>query len=89
VAADERTPGEIAIAGGRNSIQAVFSGRAINAKDTLGNTALHYAARMGRPEAVQLLLDLGADKDTRNISAERPADIAMRWNNHENARVLN
>ena len=89
VAVDEKTPVEIAIAGGRESIRAVFSGRAINAKDSLGNTALHYAARMGKPETINILLDLGADKNTRNISAESPADIARRWNKHDNVRVLN
>ena len=89
VAVDDRTPGEIAIARGRDSILAVFSGRAINARDSLGNTALHYAARMGRPDVVSLLLELGADKRTKNISAESPADVAMRWNNRENALLLN
>jgi len=89
VAVDDKTPGEIAIARGRDSIRAVFSGRAINARDPLGNTALHYAARMGQPETINILLDLGADKNMRNISAESPADVAMRWNNRENARALN
>ena len=88
-ATDEKTPGEIAIARGSEPIRALFSGRAINAADALGNTALHYAARMGKPDAIALLLELGADKAARNISAERPADIAVRWNNRENAVLLN
>jgi len=88
-AVDEVTPGEIAIASGRVAIESVFSGRAINARDPSGNTVLHHAARMGRPEAVSLLLGLGADANVRNISHERPADIALRWNNSENAALLN
>ena len=88
-ATDEKTPGEIAIARGSEPIRAVFSGGAIKAADALGNTALHYAARMGKPDTIALLLELGADKTTRNISAERPADIALRWNNRENAVLLN
>ena len=88
-AVDEITPSEIAIASGRLAIESVFSGRAIHARDSSGNTVLHYAARMGRPEAISLLLGLGADVSARNISEESPADIAMRWNNHENAALLN
>jgi len=89
VAVDERTSGEIAISRGSQAIRAVFSGRAINASDSSGNTVLHYAARMGRPESISLLLELGANKDARNISAERPVDIALRWNHRENAALLN
>ena len=67
----------------------MFSGKAINAKDVSGNTILHYAARMGKPESITLLLELGAAKNAQNISSESPADIAMRWNNNENAALLN
>jgi len=88
-AVDEITSGEIAIASGRIAIESIFSGRAINARDSSGNTVLHYAARMGRPETITLLLGLGADVSVRNISEETPADIALRWNNRENAALLN
>jgi len=88
-AVDGKTSGEIIIARGSEAIRTVFSGRAINAKDVSGNTILHYAARMGKPETITLLLELGAAKNVQNISAESPADIAMRWNNNENAALLN
>jgi ankyrin repeat protein len=88
-AVDGKTSGEIIIARGSDAIRTVFSSRAINAKDVSGNTILHYAARMGKPETITLLLELGAVKNAQNISAERPADIAMRWNNNENAALLN
>ena len=88
-AVDEITPGEIAIANGRLGIESIFSGMAIDARDSSGNTVLHHAARMGRPDAIRLLLGLGADVSVRNISMESPADIALRWNNHENAALLN
>ncbi|MCL2192041.1 MAG: ankyrin repeat domain-containing protein [Treponema sp.] len=88
-AVDEITSGEIAIATGRVAIESIFSGRAINARDPSGNTVLHHAARMGRPETISLLLGLGADVSVRNISEESPADIALRWNNHANAALLN
>jgi ankyrin repeat protein len=88
-AVDNKTSGEVAIVRGGDAIRAVFSGRAINAKDGSGNTILHYAARMGKPESISLLLELGAAKSVRNISAESPADVALRWNNRENAALLN
>jgi ankyrin repeat protein len=88
-AVDGKTPGEIVIGRGGDAIRSVFSGRAINAKDGSGNTILHYAARMGKPETITLLLELGAAKNARNIAAESPADIALRWNNRENAALLN
>jgi ankyrin repeat protein len=88
-AVDGKTSGEIIIARGSDAIRTVFSGRAINAKDVSGNTILHYAARMGKPETITLLLELGASKQAQNISSESPADIAMRWNNSENAELLN
>jgi ankyrin repeat protein len=88
-AVDHKTAGEIAIARGSDAIRSVFSGKAISAKDGSGNTVLHYAARMGKPESITLLLELGAAKSALNISAESPADIALRWNNRENASLLN
>jgi ankyrin repeat protein len=87
-AVDGKTPAEVAIAKDSNSIRAIFSGRAINARDASGNTILHYAARLGKPDAISLLLELGATKNIKNIAAESPADIARRWN-PENAALLN
>ncbi|MCL2139584.1 MAG: ankyrin repeat domain-containing protein [Treponema sp.] len=88
-ASDEKTSCEIAIVLGSDAIKAVFSGRAINARDQYGNTALHYAARMGKPQTITLLLELGADRSAKNISTESPADIAKRWNKNDNAALLN
>ena len=88
-AVDEVTAGEIAIASGREAIEAIFSGDAIYARDSSGNTVLHHAARMGRPETITILLGLRADRNARNISGESPADIARRWNNLEKAAMLN
>ncbi|MCL2128166.1 MAG: ankyrin repeat domain-containing protein, partial [Treponema sp.] len=89
VAVDNKTPAEIAIATGNDAIRSIFSGKAIDAKDPSGNTVLHYAARMGKPDEISLLLELGASKSVRNISSESPADVAIRWNNGANAALLN
>ena len=88
-AADGKTPAEIALAAGENGLNALFSGKAINARDSSGNTILHYAAaRRGNTTSIALLMTLGAHKDIRNIAAESPYDIAVRWNIPDNASLL-
>jgi ankyrin repeat protein len=89
VAVDGKTPAEIALDKGGSGIRALFSGRAVNARDPSGNTVLHYAARQGTPESIGLLLELGANKNLKNIAAESPADIARRWNHTANIALLN
>jgi ankyrin repeat protein len=89
VAGDGKTPAEIAIAKGREAVNAVFGGRAIAAQDPTGNTILHYAAQMGSPDLVALLIDLGASKTARNISSESPGDVALKWRRPDIAAMLN
>ncbi|KAJ5784770.1 uncharacterized protein N7503_009982 [Penicillium pulvis] len=62
VAARARQPGIIGLVLSRlaNLEDAAFKGF-INQKSAEGNTALHYACCVGRPESVDLLLDAGAD----------------------------
>jgi ankyrin repeat protein len=79
LAEDGKTPAELALVNGQAGIMALFSGRAINARDPSGNTILHYAARISNVETLSHLIDLGADKSIRNIADESPADIARRW----------
>jgi ankyrin repeat protein len=88
-AGDGRTPAETALAFGPDGVYALFSGKAINARDASGNTVLHYAARRGDSRTVSLLLELGANKNVKNIAAESPADIARRWNNPATLTLLN
>jgi ankyrin repeat protein len=88
-AGDGKTPADIALNRGFEGVQAVFAGKGIHAKDSSGNTILHYAARKGNPEIISLLLELGANKSVKNIAAESPADIARRWNQTGNAALLN
>jgi ankyrin repeat protein len=87
-AGDGKTPGLIALSKGGNAVRAIFAGRAIVAKDKTGNTILHYAAQYGKRELIALLLELGANKNIRNIAAESPADIARRWNHSEIIAML-
>lgn len=48
----------------------------VNAVDTLGNSALHYAAFMRRDSIVQLLVDQGARLEVANLYGETPLFLA-------------
>ncbi|MCL2764345.1 MAG: ankyrin repeat domain-containing protein [Treponema sp.] len=87
-AIDNKTPAEIAFSKGEECIRAIFSGRAINARDSSGNTILHIAARHSNPLIISLLIELGANRTIRNIASEIPFDIAVRWNRNDNAELL-
>jgi ankyrin repeat protein len=87
-AVDNRSPADISFTRGEECLRALFSGRAINSKDSSENTILHLAARLGTPQTIRLLLELGANKTIRNTSSELPVDIAVRWSKSENAEVL-
>jgi ankyrin repeat protein len=88
-ARDGKTPAEAALSKGAEAVRQLFSGPAINARDSSGNTILHYAAKHGDPSLVSLLISLGANKAVKNISSESPADIALRWRNNAAAALLN
>jgi ankyrin repeat protein len=88
VAGDGKTPAGIALAGGPPALRALFSGKAIGSHDAAGNTILHYAAQTGSGELINLLIEMGADKRSRNIASESPADIALRWNRADIAALL-
>ncbi|MCL2601900.1 MAG: ankyrin repeat domain-containing protein, partial [Treponema sp.] len=85
---DGKSAAEVGLTLGDPAIRALFSGRAIFLKDSSGNTILHYAARHGDAAIVSQLLLMGALKDAQNIAAERPVDIARRWNHHRAVSVL-
>ncbi|GAB1481655.1 ankyrin repeat domain-containing protein [Treponema sp.] len=85
---DGESAASLALQGGKEAIKALFDGSAIKNKDTVGNTILHIAAFRSKPEMVQLLLDLGAIKNAKNLALETPADIARRWNKGENEKLL-
>jgi len=87
-AADGKSPAEISFSKGDECLRALFSGKAIDAKDNLENTVLHFAARYGNPRSISLLLSFGANKSVRNISSEIPYETALRWNRRDNAELL-
>ena len=87
-AVDGKTPASTALDRGEKEVRSLFSGNAVTSKDSTGNTVLHYAAQTGRTDLIAVLLELGANKNTRNIAAESPADIARRWNHEGAANML-
>jgi ankyrin repeat protein len=87
-AVDGKTPAQVALARGKDAVLALFSGNTIASQDGAGNTILHYAAQTGKPEIISMLLELGANKNIKNIASESPADIAMRWNHIQAAIML-
>jgi ankyrin repeat protein len=88
-ARDGKSPAELALAEGGDGVRALFSGKAINARDASGNTVLHYAAQGGNTQAIMQLMELGANKEIKNIASESPADIAQRWRHPDAAALLN
>jgi len=87
-AVDNKSPAEIAFTKGEECIRALFSGRAINVRDSSGNTILHLAARYGTPDLVSVLLEMGANRAIRNVASESPNDIALRFNRSDNSALL-
>lgn len=86
--ADIRSPADLAISRGEEYLRAMFSGRAIDARDSSYGTILHLAARTGSPRVIEVLLELGANRNIRNVSGETPLDIAQRWNRTNIAELL-
>jgi ankyrin repeat protein len=88
-ARDGKNAAELSLNTGADMVRALFSSEAINSSDSSGNTVLHYAARLGDSSMISLLLSMGAHREIRNIAAESPAEIAMRWGHRDAARLLN
>ena len=53
-----------------------LGGTDVNAVDTLGQTALHYAAYNRRDQMVQFLIDHGAQLEVKNVYGETPLWLA-------------
>jgi ankyrin repeat protein len=52
-------------------------GVAVNERDLMGNTPLHWAVRY--PGMVQFLIENGADINARNVLGETPLHMAVRY----------
>jgi ankyrin repeat protein len=88
VAGDGKTPADVAIADGVEAVKAMFSGAAINKRDSSLNTVLHYAAKSGSADVVRTLISLGCDRTAKNIQGQTAADIAKLWKRSDIATML-
>ncbi|XP_071420291.1 ankyrin repeat domain-containing protein 22 isoform X2 [Pithys albifrons albifrons] len=64
------------------------AGADVNATDSSGSTALHYACEMKNQEVIPLLLQAHADTSIKNQDGETPLDIARRLQFHNIESVL-
>jgi ankyrin repeat protein len=62
------------VAIGRRLIRA---GARLNFRDAQGNTALHWAVRLGQTEFARMLLSLRADPAARNAAGQSPLELAQ------------
>jgi cytohesin len=82
------TPISLALALGRDDLEALVDAANVNAKDVLGNRPLHYAALAGNAPAAEYLIALGADRAARNSAGETAADVASKRGHAELAGKL-
>src|SRR6266581_2806265 len=52
-------------------------GVSVNARDCYGNAPLHYAARLKKPELIEMLLDAGAEIDPVNKDGLTPLRLML------------
>jgi len=71
-------------------VQALLDARPelVNARDRLGRTALHHAARSGQKAVAELLLDRGTEVSARDSRGETPLYRAVRGGHTETVRLL-
>lgn len=74
VLGENLTPEKDSVAAAKMILE--LGGVDVNAVDTLGQTALHYAAYNRRDQMVQFLLDRGAQLEVKNVYGETPLWLA-------------
>ncbi len=57
-----------------------FTPLVVSARDTMGNTPLHYSARAGNREGCNFLVTRGADINARNKDERTPLMVAIQYN---------
>jgi len=74
VLGENSTPEEASVEAAKYILE--LGGVDVNAVDTLGQTALHYAAYNRRDQMVQFLIDRGAELEVKNVYGETPLWLA-------------
>ncbi len=75
---DSETPLTMAFTQGLDALSWVINSENVNTTDQYGNTALHAAATFGSLEAIEFMLNLGADPNLTNLSGDSPAEVALK-----------
>jgi len=57
----------------------IAGGADVTLVDSLGNSALHYAASLGAQRACEYLIDAGADIDLKNSDGDTPLHLASKF----------
>ena len=60
-----------------------FSENMKDSSDAMGDTILHYAARLATAETVLKLLKAGHDANSKNLEGQTALDVANRWSNQD------
>ena len=60
----------------------------INDRDEYGHTALHYAARLGHPDIIKYLIQLGAEPVAVNKDKETPLMLAVKAGQTQAVQIL-
>lgn len=69
--------------------KALQNGANINAQDSIGSTALHYAViLLNGFEIVKYLIENNADPNIKDYDGNTPLKFAIRWNKPEIIKIL-
>ncbi|EFW38090.1 ankyrin repeat protein [Treponema phagedenis F0421] len=68
----------------------IFANFAAQKTDVIGDTILHYAARIANAQTVKKLISMNKfNLLERNTAGETPRDVALRWKRSDIAQLLN
>lgn len=60
----------------------------VNSTDIAGNSAMHFAAKLGKPKILKLLIVFHGNINARNLKGKTPLHISVKRNNIEISQIL-
>jgi ankyrin repeat protein len=64
------------------------AGANVNTRDSLGKTALHYAAQYANMELIEVLLNYKANVNIEDSEGNKPHEVAKKFNHVEAKRLI-